>query len=84
MASPRKSEAQKLLDLIHQERLSETDKIPLGFLSTNDWAKAWDVRRSSAERFIIIALKGGLMEKKTFKVATNGRFCRVSYFRATK
>jgi len=83
MASP-KSEAQRLLDLIHRERLSEVEKIPSGFFNTNQWAKEWGVRRSSSERFINIALKGGLMEKKFFRVATNGRYCRVAYFRAIK
>jgi hypothetical protein len=79
-----KSEAQRLLDLIHQERLSEVEKIPPGFLNTKEWAKEWGVRRSSAERFIVIGVEKKLMEKKVFRVATNGRYCRVAYYRATK
>ena len=64
--------------------MAESDKIEPGFLNINDWAKAWSVRRSSAERFIVIAMKKGLMEKKTFRIATKGRYCKVGYFRATK
>jgi len=64
--------------------LSEGEKIPPGFFNTNEWAKEWGVRRSSAERFIVIGVEKKLMEKKVFRVATNGRYCRVAYFRATK
>ena len=82
--APPKSEAQRLLDLIHQERLSESNKVEPGFKDTTQWAKDWKCARSSAERYIMIALKKGLMEKKVFRVANKRRYNRVAYFRAIK
>ena len=79
-----KSEAQRLLDLIHKERLSESHKIEPGFKNITEWAKEWKCARSSAERYVHIAMSKGLMEKKIFRVANKRRYSRVSYFRATK
>lgn len=84
MASPKKSEAQKLLDRIHEERLSESQAVEPGYLNINEWAKEWKCARSSAERYIMIGLKKGFIEKKIFKVASGKRYNRVAYYRATK
>jgi len=79
-----KSEAQRLLDQIHKERLSESHKVEPGFKSISEWAKEWKCARSSAERYVMIGIQKGLMEKKFFRVANKRRYNRVGYYRAIK
>jgi len=83
MASP-KSEAQRLLDLIHQERLSEVDKIPPDFYDAKEWQKKWGICRTSTRNALNLAIKKGIMERKFFRVAIKGDYRRVGYYRATK
>jgi hypothetical protein len=83
MASP-KSEAQRLLDLIHQERLSEVDIVPPNFYSAKEWQKKWGIGRTSTRNAINLALKKSIMERKFFRVAIGGDYRRVGYYRATK
>lgn len=79
-----KSEAQRLLDLIHKERLSEVEKIPKGFYSVEQWAKKWGRARSSSRTYLDIAAEKGIMERRVFRVAIGRYYRRVSYFRAIK
>ena len=82
--APPKSEAQRLLDLIHQERLSEVDKIPPNFYNAKEWQKKWGIARTSTRNALNLAVKKGIMERKFFRVAIEGDYRRVGYFRATK
>jgi hypothetical protein len=79
-----KSEAQRLLDLIHKERVSESDKIPPGYHDAKEWQKMWGISRTSTRSAIDIALKKGIMDRKYFRVAINGNYHRVGYYRAIK
>lgn len=83
MASP-KSEAQRLLDLIHQERLSQSEKIPPNFYDAKEWQKKWGISRTSTRNAINLAIEKGIMERKYFRIAINGNYHRVGYYRATK
>jgi response regulator of citrate/malate metabolism len=84
MASPQKSEAQKLLDKIHEQYLSEKQEIPEGFYTISQWREMWGVARSSVERYIEFALKNKLMEMRRFKIVTKGRYCTVAHYKATR
>ena len=84
MASPNKSEAQKLLDQIYAEYISERQEIPEGFYTIKEWRKVWGIARSSVERHIQLALKKKLMEKRSFRIVTKNRYCTVAHYRATK
>lgn len=79
-----KSEAQRLLDLIHKERLSEVEKIPPGFYSVEEWAKKWKRAVSSARTYLDLGAKKGIVEKKVFRVAIGRYYRRMSYYRAIK
>ena len=82
--APPKSEAQRLLDLIHQERLSEVDKIPPNFYDAKEWEKKWGICRTSTRSALNLAVEKGIMERKFFRVAIKGDYRRVGYYRAIK
>lgn len=84
MASPKKSEAQRLLDLIHKQYLSEKEKVPEGFYTIKEWKAMWGVARSSVELYMRFAVKNNLMEKRSFRIVTKNRYCKVAHYRATK
>lgn len=79
-----KSEAQRLLDLIHKERLSRSDKITPGFYSVEEWAKKWSRAKSSSRTYLDLAVQKGIMEKKVFKIAIGRYYRSMAYFRAIK
>lgn len=61
--------------------MSEGNKVEPGFKNISEWAKEWKCARSSAERYVMIGVKKGLMEKKVFRIATKKRYSRVGYYR---
>jgi hypothetical protein len=54
-----------------------------GFLRIEDWAKRWDMVRTSAKIYINKGLANGLIEKKMFRIITNGRLRLMTHYRAT-
>ena len=79
-----KSEAQRLLDLIHKERMKSLEPVPAGWYPIGHWMAAWDKSRSRAGDFLRVAVKGKIMEQRDFVVEIKGRPTKVAHYRATK
>lgn len=84
MASTRKSEAQRLLDLIHEKRIQEADKVEPGYMSVFEWAELWDQSITNVRRLLRIGEEKKLLESKKFKVAKKGRYTKMVFYRAIK
>jgi response regulator of citrate/malate metabolism len=84
MASSKKSEAQRLLDLIHKEIASELEKVEPGFKSVAEWAKMWGYSTTNARRFLRIAEKKKIMECRKYRVSNGNRLRKIYFYRATK
>lgn len=84
MASTKKSEAQRLLDLIHEQRVQEADKIEPGYKSVFEWAELWDNSITNARKLLRIAEQKKVMESRKYRVAKNGKFVKMTFYRAIK
>lgn len=79
-----KSEAQRLLELIHKERMKSLEPVPAGWHPIGYWMEAWGKSRSRAGDFLRVAVEGKIMEQREFVVEIKGRPTKVSHYRATK
>lgn len=79
-----KSEAQRLLDLIHEERMKRWPPAPPGWHPIGHWMKEWGKSRSRAQDYLRVATKAKIMEQRDFVVEIKGRPTKVSHYRATK
>jgi hypothetical protein len=79
-----KSEAQRLLDLIHRERMKQLEPVPAGWHPIGHWMKEWDKSRSRCGDYLRLAVSSKIMEQRDFVVEIKGRPTKVSHYRATK
>lgn len=79
-----KSEAQRLLELIHKERMKSLEPVPAGWHTIKHWMAVWNKSRSRTGDFLRVAVKGKIMEQRDFILEVNGRPTKVSHYRATK
>lgn len=84
MASPVKSEAQRLLDRLYKIQQDSREKVPPDFYNTHYWAKAWDKSLSRTRDYIKIAVKNKLMEARYFMVADKNTVRKCAYFKLIK
>lgn len=52
---------------------TQTQEIPEGFHTARQWGELWGMSRDTATRYINMAMKQGLMERRNIKVHTLGR-----------
>jgi hypothetical protein len=79
-----KSEAQRLLELIHKERMKSLEPVPAGWYPMAHWMKEWDKSRSRTGDFLRLAVSSKIMEQRDFVVEIKGRPTKVAHYRATK
>jgi hypothetical protein len=79
-----KSEAQRLLDLIHKERMKRWEPVPAGWHPIGHWMAEWCKSRSRTGDFLRVAVEAKIMEQRDFVVEIKGRPTKVSHYRATK
>lgn len=44
------------------------DKVPSGWLTTEQWARQWDKSSSHANNLLVAAHRSGLMERQQFRI----------------
>lgn len=84
MASPVKSEAQRLLDKIYEIQQDSREKVPANFYNTRYWAKEWKKSASRTRDYLRIAVKNKLMECRYFVVADGKTARKCAYFKLIK
>ena len=84
MASPVKSEAQRLLDKLYQIQQDSREQVPPNFYNTKYWAKQWGKSISRTRDYLRIAVKNKLMEVRYFMVADGKTARKCAYFKLIK
>ena len=84
MASPVKSEAQRLLDKLYQIQQDAREQVPPNFYNTKYWAKQWNKSLSRTRDYLRLAVKNKLMEVRYFMVADGNTARKCAYFKLIK
>lgn len=84
MASPVKSEAQRLLDKLYKIQQDSREQVPPNFYNTKHWAKQWNRSISRTRDYIKLAVKNKLMECRYFMVADGNTVRKCAYFKLIK
>jgi len=84
MASPVKSEAQRLLDRIYKIQQDSRERVAPNFYNTRHWAKEWGKSLSRTRDYLKIAVKNKLMEPRYFMVADGNTARKCAYFKLIK
>lgn len=76
-------DALEALAMIRREIDNETVEEPApGFLTTQQWAKAWGTARPTASAILRDGIRAGVIEMEDFKIHTGGILRRIPHYRA--
>lgn len=56
------------------------ETVPPGFLTIAQWGKRWNRTKTQTTRYIELALKGGILIEKRFRIVTKNRLMKVSHY----
>ena len=76
--------AADLLALIVKERKKDVDAVPPGFLTVEQWSKAWNLERTRTKQLLHYAVEQGLADRQTFRIMCGIKRCPVAHFKQLK
>lgn len=84
MASPVKSEAQRLLDQLYKIKQDSLQKAPPDFNDARYWSKQWGKSLSRTRDYLKMAVENNLMERRYFMIARFGVTRKTAFYKLIK
>lgn len=84
MASPVKSEAQRLLDKLYKIKQESLQKAPTDFHDSQYWSKQWGKSISRTRDYLKMAIENGLMERRYYMIARLGVVRKTAFYKLIK
>ena len=75
-----KSNAQKLLEKLHQVSLGVPDKVPKGYYPVEWYSKQWNLCHRQAGINLQKGFKAGIVDKKVFRINVSGCLRNVAHY----
>jgi hypothetical protein len=84
MASPVKSEAQRLLDKLYKIKQESLQKAPPDFQDAIYWKGQWGKSISRTRDYLKMAVENGLMERRYYMIARQGVVRKTAFYKLIK
>ncbi|NDB82266.1 MAG: hypothetical protein EB127_05935 [Alphaproteobacteria bacterium] len=78
-----KSEAQILLEKLHNSTMKVSEQIPDGYYNVEHYAKEWNLSVRQSRSKLNYGVELGFVSKKTFQVNRNGYMKNINYYAKT-
>jgi hypothetical protein len=84
MASPVKSEAQRLLDKLYKIKQESLQKAPQDFHNARYWSGQWGKSISRTRDYLKMAVEKGLMERRYYMTGKDGIVRKTAFYKLIK